>query len=163
MMKMGTPSVAQDSGPWRGIYFIRSHNSSVNLAFQINQEYRRDRPKNLMTSAEYVSQNELSANALSCARPNQFSGALAHVVSHERKHVNLAAAEWRTLSVFEDIESIVTTSARMARSEAETELFEGHRQIKNASDFHTGTYNVYSFWRRPDGLLWRWMAERLYN
>lgn len=33
----------------------------------------------------------------------------------------------------------------------------------HASDFHTGTYNVYSFWRRPDGFLWRWMAERLYN
>ena len=172
-MRVGTPSVAQGTGPWSGIYFIRSHNSSVNVAIQINREFRSDKPKNFMTgdlrddcegtSAESVRQNELTANALACARPNAFNGALGHVVSHERKHVNLAAAEWRSLDLFEGIEAIVAINASLARSRAETSLYNGRRSLWNASNFHTGTYNDYSYWRRPDGFLWRWDTQRLYN
>ncbi len=172
-MDEGTPSVGQGTGPWSGLYYIRDHNTSVNVAFQVNMEYRSYRPKSWMNgdladdcadhTAINTRQNEMSANALSCARPNQYQSALGNLVAHERKHVTLARTEWQRLGLFEAIEGIVDTSASSARNRATSLIAGAHRSITNAANHHTNRSISFRYWRRDNGSLWEYLLVTFLN
>lgn len=168
-MNEGTPSVSQGSGPWSSLYYIRSHNTSVDVAFQVNLEFRSYASKTFLNgdlqdqcegqSGSTSRQNEMSANGLSCARPNQYFSALAYLVSHERGHVSAASREWARLDLYENIEALVDPNRVSVRNRATSLISGGHQSLRNAARTHTGRSVSYRYWRRANGSLWEYLLE----
>ena len=163
----GYPRAGRGSGPWRGLWYLMRHNTSVDVAYQIDKRYRSDgTPKSLNGRLATLCGNRYwnmtTANSQSCSGSNEFSRAFQLLRYHESRHVVLASQQWDSEDLFERLDAMtgnfngtaLVQDSRLAISNSSV-------AITNHANFHSwARQENLTYWSVTTGGTWSKVSRR---